>query len=784
MQFNKYLIVLYLSVTASVSSFDGVASENQFPYLANEIQVDGYLNEDAWQQASVLHLKNVTNPFENTPSPVSTEVRFFENGDTLFVSFLAQDNDPSHLRAFFHPRDKAQRDDLVGVRLDPYGDHRIVFQFFVNPHGVQIDSTEDVIDRTESLSWDAIWDSAGVITDKGYQVEIAIPLRSINFDSQNDNANWAVEFIRLYPREEQYRLSHISIDRDNECLSCQMPLFSGFERYEQSETLQFTPTFVANHQENRNLKTNSKRQSQTDYEVGLDIKWGISSDIFLNATFNPDFSQVEADDAQININDNFTLTIAEKRPFFLENQDIFNTDYNLVYTRNISAPNVGAKITGRTGKHAFGLFATDDESTTFFVPGNLGSSIAKLDNSSNNAALRYRYDSSENFHVGFLGTARTADDYHNYIGSTDVLYKLTPQDIFRGQLIYSNTAYPTDLSQQFCNGETDQDCLNETQCEFADCDINEAYLRTFGDDDFEGHALRLRYNHEERDWFAVARYQEISEGFRSDLGNQVRVDQNRVVAEAGVYYWGTQDSWWNKITAWVDWDILRNDERDVLEREWEYAFEILGSRQSYFFIVFINRDEVGSRLDQSVLTVSGNTSRFNIQRWESYFEIQVLSNVFFSADIDFGDRIDFNNNRKGTQRRIITNIEYNINNHLKASLNYDWNRLKADGEEVFITNAADLRIDYNFDLRHALKFSLIHKNIEQNLANQPAILPENLPYSDKTELSTQLIYSYQVNPQSVIFAGYSDSSLADDQIVDVKRNSYNVFMKFSYAWLY
>ena len=781
MQNNKYLIIFCLSAIISLNS---LASENQFPYLANEIEVDGYLTEEIWQKAAVLHLENVTDPFENTPAPVSTEVRFFENGDTLFVSFLAQDNDPSQLRAFFHNRDKAQRDDLVGIRLDPYGDHRIVFQFFVNPLGVQIDSTEDVIAMNESLSWDAIWDSAGVVTDKGYQVEMAIPLRSINFDSENANSNWAVEFIRFYPREEQYRLSHIRIDRDNECLSCQMPLFTGFERYEQSKTLQLTPTFVANHQESRDLTSDANWHSQTDYEVGLDIKWGISSDIFLNATFNPDFSQVEADDAQININDNFTLTITEKRPFFLENQDIFNTDYNLVYTRNISAPDIGAKITGRTGKHAFGLFATDDESTTFFVPGNLGSSIAQLDSSSNNAALRYRYDSSENFHVGFLGTARTASDYHNYVGSTDILYKLTPQDIFRGQLIYSNTAYPTDLSQQFCNSENEQDCLNETECEFADCIINEAYLRTVSDDDFEGHALRLRYNHEERDWFSNVRYQEISEGFRSDLGNQVRVDQNRLVAQAGVYYWGTPDSWWNKITFWVDWDILRNDERDVLEREWEYSFEIFGSRQSYFYLVYINRDEVGARLDKSVLDVTGNTSSFDIKRWESYFELQLFSNVFISGDISLGDRIDFNNNRKGTQRRINSNIEYNISDHLKATLNYDWNFLKADGEEVFTTNVADLRIDYNFDLRHALKFSLIHTKIERNLANQPAILPENLPDSERIELSTQLIYSYQVNPQSVIFAGYSDGALADDQIVNVRRNSYNVFMKFSYAWLY
>ena len=314
--------------------------------------------------------------------------------------------------------------------------------------------------------FDARMLTAAIVTEQGYQVEMAILLRSIILirKRQHQLGSWVYSSV---PPRRNYRPSCIRIDRDNECLSPNACIY-GFKRYEKSKSLQLTPTLVANHQESRNLFSNSNWESQTDYEVGLDVKWGISSDIFLNATFNPDFSQVEADDAQININDNFTLTIEEKRPFFLENQDIFNTDYDLVYTRNISSPDVGAKVTGRTGKHAFGLFVTDDESTTFFVP-------AICHQSRNSTPV-----------VPPCATATIPRIFILIFGHPEPLTTVTttlqhrllqthPTGYFSWSDYYSNTEYPQDLSQQFCNGDSQEDCLSETDCQFDNCDINEAF---------------------------------------------------------------------------------------------------------------------------------------------------------------------------------------------------------------------------------------------------------------------------------------------------------------------
>ncbi len=775
---NLIIQILIFIIGLTVSLFSTALT---IPRVDSDIQIDGKLDEKVWQQAQTLNLHNVTSPYENLPAPVATTVKYFENGDTLYVAFKAQDPNPEQIRSFFHERDRANRDDLVGIRLDPYGDHRLVFQFLVNPYGVQNDSTVDVLENSTSDSWDGIWDSAGKITEDGYQIEIAIPLRNFNFNSEQQTQTWAMEFVRFYPRTEQYRLSHITIDRNNECLPCQMATVTGFKDIHQGKSLSITPTFVADHQETRDLYENTGWMSDDDYEVGLDIKWGVSSDIFLNATFNPDFSQIEADDAQINLNDNFTLTLEEKRPFFLENQDIFSADFDLVYTRNIGAPNFGAKVTGRSGNHAYGVFIADDDNTTFFVPGNLNSRIATLGQSSNNAALRYRYDANKDFNIGFIGTLRTSDDYHNYVGSTDFRYKITDQDILTGHFIVTDTQYPEFLSDKFCS---DDDCENEDiQCSFANCNISESYLRTQSDDNLTGFAYRMFYSHDERHWFMNYRYQEISSDFRSDLGNQVRVDQNRVVAQAGLKFWGDSDDWWTQFNIWGDWDILRNDDREVLENELEIDFELYGPMQSELWFRYMKRDEVGSRLDSSILDIDGNTTMFELDVYEFTFEIQPYSGLFLGLNGDLGDRIDFRNNRKGHQIRLYPSIEYSFAKHFRASLNYEYNNLKADSKEVFTARVADFRFNYNLDLRHTFKLSLIYTEIDFNLDNQPALTPALLPSASETDLSSQFIYSYKINPQTVIFAGYSDHSLKNALISSLKRDSQKVFLKLSYAWL-
>ncbi|WP_346993127.1 carbohydrate binding family 9 domain-containing protein [Alteromonas gracilis] len=378
------------------------------PFLEASVELDGIIDEPVWKQAATVPMTFVTRPFENTTPPVETTARIFENGEKIFIAFTAQDNDVSQLRALFRDRDRVWDNDLVGVKIDTFGDSRLSYQFFVNPRGIQIDAIENQMTRSESTSWNAIWDAEATITEEGYNVEIALPFRILNFLDSDGPKRWRAEFVRFYPRENNLRISNRPVDRNNACALCLMGDMEGFASAKQGKNLSITPYVVAGNTRNRAPSTVTGQSTDWQYEnnqeVGVDVNWGISSDMLLQATINPDFSQVEADAGQLGINNPFALFFPEQRPFFLENADFFSTQYDLVYTRNIGAPDIGTKLTGRINNHTFGILAANDESTTFLVPGNLGSSVARLDEESTNIAARYRYDISEDLSFGAIVT--------------------------------------------------------------------------------------------------------------------------------------------------------------------------------------------------------------------------------------------------------------------------------------------------------------------------------------------------------------------------------------------
>lgn len=775
--FTRSLVLCLLFCTGTAFAVDKVSIKR----INAEITVDGHFDEAVWQEASQLYLDYETRPRENEPAEVKTLVRYFENGDTMFVAFTAYDPNPENIRAFFNDRDRVDRDDMVGIKLDPYNDHRLVFQFFVNPHGVQIDSTEDVISRSESAAWDAIWESKGIITDEGYQVEVAIPLRNFNFNPVPGKQTWAVEFVRFHPRSERVRLSNIKINRNNDCWACQMAELEGFEGIEQGKSLAIVPNLVMGHSRTRDLPDEPTWNKGESYSAGLDIKWGISSDIFLNATINPDFSQIEADAAQLGVNNNFTLFFDEKRPFFLENQDMFNTNFNLVHTRNIGEPDIGAKLTGRSGKHAYGLFVTDDKKATFILPGNRRSSVAELEEKSNNAALRYRFDANDALSLGLLGTFRKTDNYHNYLGSVDVRYRITEQDLFRFQAITTETEYPDFLAEEFCD---EDDCVGTTEdCTFGNCATNEIVLRTAHDGPITDQAYRIRYNHDERDWFTYWNYVDIGRDFRADLGFESNIDRTTKVIGGGLIFYGEADDWWTKAELRSDWDMTHNDAGAVIEKEFEVFFWVQGPLQSFIETGCFRNTQVGNRIDASKLDIRNNTTLFEQDVCLVYGNVQPLSGLFLESEILYGDRIDFANNRLGKRLKIESGIEYSFNTHLRMEADYEYQRLRADGAEVFTAQQLDLRLKYNMDLRNSIKFSLIYTDIDFNLLNQPGILPDDLPFESSKDVSTQLIYSYKVNPQTVFFAGYSDHALKNDDVTSLRHDDRNLFMKFSYAWL-
>ncbi|WP_286267083.1 carbohydrate binding family 9 domain-containing protein [Thalassotalea atypica] len=784
---NSLINTCVLGLSIWVSSFFVTAKDNidtktiDIPHISGQIVIDAKLNEPQWQQATKVEVNNVTRPYDNLPSPISTQALLMEDGGTFYLAFIAKDPDPSQIRAYFKDRDRSWGDDLVGIKLDTYNDQRSAYRFMVNPLGVQIDGIENEVTQRESDSWDGIWESKGEIVEDGYIVEMALPLRMLNFNEGLHEQRWGIELVRFYPRDQRFRISNIRLERGNRCEICQMMPADGFSGAKQGNNLTVTPSLVVAQSEERD--DDNKWQTEDDIEPSLDVRWGITPDILLNATLNPDFSTVETDNAQLNINNNFALFLQEKRPFFLDNADYFDTNYNLVYTRNINAPNYGAKLTGRHKNHSFGLFLTDDDSTNILIPGNRRASIAEIDSESTAAAFRYRNNFNKDITLGWISTLRSADDYHNIVHGIDARIRLSQSDVIKAQQLYSNTEYPEDLYEQFCDADDVGDCkLSETEpCSIENCDVNELVLRTQKDGDFSGNAFKAGYYHDSRNWHYRATYQKQNADFRGDLGFISRVDQEKFVVALERKWYAEPNKWWNEARVYSDWDIAHNDDGELIEKELDIVANVFAQLGSRIRVQYSNRDKVGSRRDQSSLAIDDNTTLFSESEWSLFSEIKPIAGIYLNTKLEYGDDIDFSNHRLGTKKLFRPTFNWNVNEHLELKVKHTFKALDADNDNVFIARLTDFRATYQFNVQSFIRISLIYNNTSRNPNNYPLSLPEDITAHSR-DVSSELLYAYKINPQTVFYAGYSEHRDTEGKFSDLEQDFRKVFMKFSYAW--
>lgn len=727
------------------------------PRITTAITVDADLSEAAWQQATPVEIAYDTWPAENSKAPVKTTAYVMEDGEFFYISFIAEDPDPTQIRAFYRDRDKIWNDDNVGIKLDTYNDSKLAYQFFINPLGVQADAIENEITKSESDAWDGIWHSAGKVTATGYQVEVAIPLRMLNFNDRLASQQWKLELLRFYPRDVRHRLSSNPIERANPCWICQMSEATGFDGAKQSNHFTLVPAVVMGADQQRAITAegNSDWRTENNLEPSLDVKWAITPDISLNATLNPDFSQVEADEAQVSVNDTFALFFNEKRAFFLDNADYFASPLDLVYTRNVSSPDAGVKLTGRHEQQSFAFFAANDKSTTFIVPGNISSDIAFLDQKSENAVLRYRNDVTPELSIGWISTLRQSEDYHNFVHGADFKYQWNDQNRLIAQVLHSDSEYPEFLAAQL-GGEA---ALRASATGISDS------------------SQYIDYQHENRDWSWYSRYQSMGENFRADMGYQPKTDFYKQT-HGGTYQWFSESPWWNRLQIWGDWDITHNKDGDLLEKEAEMEIKLWGAAQSFGFVGLTRRDRVGSRLDDGRLLIDGNSQLFTENTFSTGAEMQPYSGVFLGMEAEVGKKLDFRNNRLGDALELSPELKWNVDAHLQIQARHVYRTLDADAAEVFTANLTDLRLSYQFSVRSFLRLALIYSDIRQNPLNNIGDVTAR-----SKSLGSQLLYSYKLNPQTLFFAGYSDNAFSDDEVQDLTRAERSVFMKFSYAWM-
>ncbi|WP_372767610.1 DUF5916 domain-containing protein [Pseudoalteromonas sp.] len=716
-----------------------IAKQNyKLKRINSSITLDGVLDETHWKDATFIDLEWEVEPVEGVAAKVKTHAWLYEDGKQLYVAFKAYDPNPKNIRASLRDRDDLWSDDNVILMIDTFNDERTGYQFYVNALGAQADARmTDYGSWQEDPSWDAIWDAKTQITNDGYTVEMIIPFTAVRFPLLDGVQTWGLSLYRNMPRDVRYQYSNVQFDYDIKCSFCQFDKVTGFENATPSKNLQLTPTFTALRNDTRDI-SNSWESGDTEIEPGLDIRYGISSDAILNATINPDFSQVEADTGQLDVNTTFALFYEEKRPFFLDGADTFETELlNLVHTRNIADPDVGAKITGKSGSHTYGLLYADDQQSALILPGAQRSKFAVIKEDANAGIASYQLDYGTRDNLGLLVTSRQSENYYNNLASFDGATYLSKQDQITYQVAYSDTENTDDLV-------TDYDLAkNQT-----------------------GHALSVKYERDTKAYDLVASYQQVDKDFRSDLGFITKAGYNKSLLGGG-YHWYMPKG--EAITDyWVsgDFDITYEQHGDRLERE----FEIYAGLEAIYNI----NTEVGYLTREAKYL-----SRYYDEQWGNlWFSGKPYGDLRFTFYGRIGDRIDYRNAELGDSLYFNPGISWDYNDYLQFKLDHTYSEMKLDDALSFRVNLTDFRIYMKFNMQSMLKLVVQY---EVGKYGDSPLDVVNL-ISKERDFATQLIYSYKINPQTLFYLGYSDNGYAESDEQNLKANERTFFTKFSYAW--
>lgn len=378
------------------------------PRVEETVQVDGRLDEPAWSRAVRLGGFSQYQPVDGRPAEERTEVLVWYSPTALHFGVVAYDRDPSSVRATVADRDNLTRDDTVTIYLDTFNDKRRAFFFTVNPLGIQEDGVRSegafnagtMYGGTSDKNPDYQWDSKGMLTDTGYAVEIRIPFKSLRYPGHGPQ-RWGINVERIVQRTG-YKDTWTDVKRAGSSYLAQAGGIDGLHDMERGTVTEVQP-FITTANNGSRTGSGAFERGNTDFDPGLNVRLGLTN-MSLDATVNPDFSQVESDAGQVTANERFALYYAEKRPFFLEGIELFSTPNQLVYTRQIVNPLAGGKLTGKFGKVGVAFLTVkekEDEGGALF-------NIARV-----------RTDLGSDSTVGVTYTDKTADGGYNRVLAAD-----------------------------------------------------------------------------------------------------------------------------------------------------------------------------------------------------------------------------------------------------------------------------------------------------------------------------------------------------------------------------
>ncbi len=713
------------------------------------ITVDGKLDDAGWKGITPITTWYETKVSDNGEPPVKNTGWLAYDDHYLYAAFQFDDPHPELIRAPIADHDQLSgTTDYGGLMIDSNNDGKSAIEFLANANGLQYDAVNNDASGEDS-SPDYYWDSAGRITATGWTLEIRIPFTSLRY-ARVPSPTWGVMLYRNYPRERHYQFFTNRIPRNSSCFVCTESSLLGLDDPPQSSNIVLAPYTSA--QRTDQLPANGPGSplvaGEVKSEAGADVKWSPLASLAVDATIHPDFSQVESDVAQIAANERFALFYPEKRSFFLEGIDLFATPLQAVYTRSITSPSVGGRVTGRDGNTSFtALVAHDRGQGLVILPGPMTSDFAPQDFTSDVGIVRVRHDLGPSS-VSFLTTARNSEGgAHNMVFGPDARWQPRPEDVFTAQALWSDDRTPNrpDLATEW-DGRTLQD-----------------------------RALLARWSHNSKTTDVFLQGQDLGREFRADEGFIPQVGYREIYFESG-YTLRSTKAFFSRLRLFtIEWyDGTRWDRADLNDRISVGAGA--DGRWNSFTRVELNRDE---------FVLDGR--RF--VRFRPYLDVQaspsrMVDNLQLQAYV--GDEIDFANARKGSGTTLSGSVVLHAGNHLEVAPNVSTRWLHVDDAalgsgRLFLAQIERLRTTWSFSSHAFVRLVGQYQQTTRDPAlYDPAIFTSPVPAKD-ARFDDSALVAYKLNWQTVVYAGYGDDRTLNNPDGKLVPGGREVFAKVSYA---
>lgn len=351
------LIIIFLILSSGPHDLiAGAASNYVIPRFTQPVSIDGYLKEEVWKSALQIDDFYTYYPLDGQPAGQRTVAMLGYDDHALYAAFICFDDDPEKIRASVAKRDEILDDDHIVMFLDTQNQGKESYEFLVNPYGIQADGI--YIDMVmQDFTPDYLFRSEGHKFQKGFIVETEIPFKSLRFPNSSD-LTFGVAIMRSIKHLDT-ELIWPKISRNATTFIPQFAKISGFQNIKSGNNIEILPEVTSQKLDSK-LEDGSFTGNTFEFQGGLNLKYGPLPGTVFDLTYNPDFSQIEADADKIEVNRRFPLQYDEKRPFFLEGTNIFETPIEAVYTRQIVDPVAGLKFTGSGDGYEMGFLQAVD----------------------------------------------------------------------------------------------------------------------------------------------------------------------------------------------------------------------------------------------------------------------------------------------------------------------------------------------------------------------------------------------------------------------------------------